>query len=43
MAVDAWYACILELRDSELAEAADQELEALLMEFPDFQEPDVNR
>jgi len=43
MAVDTWYACILELRDSELAEAADQELEALLMEFPEFQEPGVNK
>ena len=43
MAIDSWYECILELRDRELAEAADRELEALLMEFPDFQEPDVNR
>jgi len=43
MTVDTWYACVLELRDSELAEAADQEFEALLMEFPDFLEPDVNR
>jgi hypothetical protein len=43
VAVDTWYACILELRDSELAEAADQELEALLMEFPDFREPGVNK
>ena len=43
MAVDTWYACILELRDSELAEAAEQELEALLMEFPTFRETDVNR
>lgn len=43
MAVGTWYACILELRDSERTEAANQELEALLVEFPDFQEPDVNR
>jgi hypothetical protein len=43
MTVDTWYACVLELRNSELAEAADQEFEALLMEFPDFLEPAVNR
>jgi len=41
--VETWYACILELRDRELAEAADQELESLLMKFPGFEEPDVNR
>lgn len=38
-----WYACILELRDSERTEAADQELEDLLVRFPDFQEPDASR
>lgn len=40
---ETWYACIEELRRSDLAEPARLELELLLAEFPEFQEPDPDR
>jgi hypothetical protein len=36
---DSWFACILELREQGLHDAAAAELEALLQAFPDFREP----
>jgi hypothetical protein len=36
---EAWYDCILALREQGLDDAAAAELEALLQAFPDFQEP----
>ncbi len=38
-----WFACIQELRDKGLAEAAEQELAQLTARFPDFEEPAQNR
>ncbi|MDH5455503.1 MAG: hypothetical protein OEY37_05475 [Gammaproteobacteria bacterium] len=38
-----WIACIQELRDKGLAEAAEQELAQLTARFPDFEEPAQNR
>ena len=40
---ESWHACIEDLRDAGLADAARQELDALLIEFPDFREPDLDR
>ena len=37
--VDAWYRCVLALRERGLDEAAQAELDALLEVFPDFREP----
>jgi hypothetical protein len=39
----SWYACIDDLRERHLDEAVDQELDALLAQFPDFEVPDGNR
>jgi len=39
----SWYACIEELRDKSLIEAAAMELEVLFSEFPDFEAPEANR
>ena len=36
---DTWYECIRNLSDAGQLESAQQELEALLAEFPDFREP----
>lgn len=43
--VDAasWYACVEDLREKDLGDAAGLELEALLSEFPDFQIPEESR
>lgn len=38
-----WFACIEELRDTGLAEAAEQELAQLTARFPEFEEPAQNR
>jgi hypothetical protein len=38
-----WYECIEVLREQELTSAATLELEALFLDFPDFQIPDANR
>ena len=43
MAAESWYACIVELRDSGFGDAAGQEFETLLIEFPNFEEPDESR
>ena len=40
---ESWYECIERLRDERLIDAARQELDALLVEFPDFREPAPNR
>ncbi len=40
---DTWYQCIKSLRDTGQLEPAQQELEALLAEFPDFREPAEQR
>lgn len=40
---ESWFACIKELRDGGLSDAADTELLALLTEFPDFEEPEQHR
>lgn len=42
-AAASWYACIDDLREQGLDEAADLELESLLAGFPDFEIPDGNR
>lgn len=39
----SWYVCVEDLREKELVEAAEVELEALLAEFPDFEVPDENK
>lgn len=39
----SWYACVEEMRKKDLDEAAALEMEALLIEFPDFQVPEGNR
>ena len=39
----SWYACIEELRQKHLDDAAVLELEALLVHFPDFEVPDGDR
>ena len=36
---EAWYECVQELRDAGQTDLAEQELEALQAEFPDFREP----
>lgn len=36
---ESWYECVTLLRDAGRLESAEQELEALLVEFPDFREP----
>lgn len=38
-----WYACIEDLRANSHDEAADLELEALRLKYPEFQEPDASR
>ena len=40
---ESWYECIERLRDERLIDAARQELDALLVEFPDFREPAPDR
>ena len=40
---ESWFSCVEDLREDGLADAARQELDALLIEFPDFREPDQNR
>ncbi len=40
---DSWYECIEELRDAGESEAADNELEALQLAFPDFEEPETDK
>jgi hypothetical protein len=40
---ESWYECIERLRDERLTDAARQELDALLVEFPDFREPAPDR
>ena len=40
---ESWYECIVVLRDTGQTELAQQELEALLVEFPDFREPPGER
>ena len=42
-AAETWYACIEALRESGLSDMAAVELETLLAEFPDFEEPTPNR
>ena len=41
--VESWYSCVEGLREDGLDDAARQELDALLIEFPDFREPEQNR
>jgi hypothetical protein len=43
VSVESWYVCIQVLRDTGQTELAQQELEALLVEFPDFREPPGDR
>ena len=40
---ESWYACVEDLNEKGLKDAARQELDALLIEFPDFREPDMDR
>jgi hypothetical protein len=40
---ESWYSCVEGLKEDGLADAARQELDALLNEFPDFREPDPDR
>jgi hypothetical protein len=40
---ESWYACVEDLKDEGLTDAARKELDALLIEFPDFREPDMGR
>jgi hypothetical protein len=40
---ESWYVCVEELKDEGLTDAARRELDALLIEFPDFHEPDMDR
>jgi hypothetical protein len=42
-AAESWFECIDDLRENGLAEAAGQELEALIAAFPEFREPNLNR
>jgi hypothetical protein len=42
-AAESWYSCIEGLREYGLADAARQELEALLIAFPDFREPEQDK
>ena len=42
-AAESWYSCVEGLRENGLADAARQELDALLIEFPDFREPERDR
>jgi len=42
-AADTWYQCVKTLRDTGQLEPAQQELEAMLAEFPDFREPAEQR
>ena len=42
-AAESWYSCIEGLREDGLADAARQELEALLIAFPDFREPEQDK
>jgi hypothetical protein len=42
-AADTWYQCVKTLRDTGQMEPAQQELDALLAEFPDFREPAEQR
>lgn len=41
--VETWYACIEELRDAGDADAAEVELAALVLKFPNFEVPGQNR
>ena len=38
-----WYECVEALRDEGLTDTARQELDALLIEYPDFRQPDQDR
>jgi len=40
---ESWYSCVEGLKEDGLADAARQELDALLLEFPDFRKPDQDR
>jgi len=40
---ESWYACVEGLKEDGLADAARQELDALLLKFPDFRKPDQDR
>ena len=40
---ESWYSCVEDLREEGLADAASQELDALLIEFPGFREPEQDR
>ena len=40
---ESWYACVEELKDEGMTDAATRELDALLIEFPGFREPDMDR
>ena len=40
---ESWYSCIEGLKEDGLADAARQELDALLIEFPEFREPGQDR
>lgn len=42
-APESWYECVRALRDAGNIIAAQQELESLLAEFPEFREPVLNR
>lgn len=42
-APESWYECVEALRDAGNTMAAQQELESLLAEFPEFREPVLNR
>ena len=42
-AAESWYSCVEGLRENGLADAARQELDALLIEFPDFRVPERDR
>lgn len=40
---ETWYSCVESLKEDGLADAARQELDALLIKFPDFREPGPDR
>jgi hypothetical protein len=40
---ESWYTCVADLKAKGLNDAARKELDALLIEFPDFREPDMDR
>ena len=40
---ESWYTCVEDLKAKGLNDAARKELDALLIEFPDFREPDMDR